>query len=136
MEAMAEASIDTYQAADRESLSFPPSSALIYAHKTSLHLQEEVVDFPLGTNCSERSKFSEFSKRILYHALILRCLQTTEHPLSDGGERTSPDNFSLARTWPWAPLLCGRKGQAPLHETGVAPAALSRPEIPGGSSVV
>lgn len=43
MEVVAEVSIDTYQRADTESLPFPPSSAIIHTHKTSLHLQEEVV---------------------------------------------------------------------------------------------
>lgn len=116
MEVVAEVSIVTYQRADRESLLFPPSSTLIYTHKTRLHLQEEVVVFLLWTNCSEWSKFSKFSKRILYHALILRCLQPREYPLSDGGERTSTDIFSLANAWPWASLWEKRAGSTPWEE--------------------
>lgn len=128
MEVVAEVSIVTYQRADRESLPFPPSSALIHTHKTRLHLQEEVMVFLLWTNCSEWSKFSEFSKRILYHALILRCLQPREYPLSDGGERTSTDIFSLANAWPWASLW--EKGQAPRHERGGCPCS----PFPAGDS--
>ena len=116
MEVVAEVSIVTYQRADRESLPFPPSSALIHTHKTRLHLQEEVVVFSFEPIVLNGANFLN-SQREFY------TMHSSSDACSQGSillvmvERGPQLTFS---PWPMPGPgpLCGRKGQAPLHEGG------------------